>query len=116
MIGVLEFYYRAYDNITKRGYSAEIDYTDAIKSIDDQDEYTFFLEYVWVVLNAGMKEQVARKIYERYIESFDVSLIRHPSKHSAIEQMIDVYPVKFKELMGAKDKISLLSGEKNEAT
>lgn len=105
---VLDFYYRAYNDVVKRGYGAEIDYIDAIKPIHEQNPHTFFLEYVWVVLNAGMKEQVARKIYEQYIENFDVSLIRHPSKHSAIKEMIDVYHVKFAEMMRVQDKIAYL--------
>jgi len=105
---ILHFYYMAYDTIIKSGYDAEIDYIDTIKPIEKQDPYTFFLEYVWVVLNAGMKEQVARKIYERYIEDFDISAIRHPTKKKAVASMINIYQKKFIELIESDNKIDYL--------
>lgn len=106
--GILVFFYDAYTSIIDSGYGSEIDYIDSIKPIEKQDPYTFFLEYIWVVLNAGMKEQVARKIYERYIENFDISIIRHPSKKRAIEGMMGDYHKKFNELMESDNKVDYL--------
>lgn len=106
--GILVFFYNAYTSIIDCGYGSEIDYIDSINPIEKQDPYTFFLEYIWVVLNAGMKEQVARKIYERYMENFDISTIRHPSKKRAIEGMMDNYHKKFAELMESANKIDYL--------
>ena len=106
--GILTFFYNAYASIIDSGYGSEVDCIDSIKPIEDQDPYAFLLEYVWVVLNAGMKEQVARKIYERYIENFDISTIRHPSKKKAIAGMMDNYHKKFNELMESDNKVDYL--------
>jgi hypothetical protein len=105
---VLQFYYTAYNIIINSEYESEIDYIDSLKPIGKQDAHTFFLEYVWVVINAGMKEQIARNIYNRYCENFDISVIRHQSKHDAIKYMMNNYSIKFSELINANDKIEYL--------
>ena len=107
-MNICEFYYMAYDAINKTKYSYEINYIDSLKPIEEQDAYAFFLEYVWVVLNAGMKEQVARNIYNRYCENFDIIFINHPTKRKAIEHMINNYEQIFDELLDAEDKIKYL--------
>ena len=105
---ILHFYYTAYDSIICSEYAPEIDYIDTIKPLEKQDPHTFFLEYVWVVLNTGMKEQVARNIYNRYCENFDIGCVRHPTKKKAIEHMLNNYIPTFKELLNVGDKISYL--------
>lgn len=105
---MLCFYYTAYDAIIESGYGDEIDYIDTIKPLEEQDPYTFFLEYVWVVLNAGMKEQVARDIYNRYCQNFDIGCVRHPTKKKAIEYMLNDYTHTFDELLDVDDKIEFL--------
>jgi hypothetical protein len=105
---ILDFYYMAYDAVICSGYANEIDYIDSLKPIEEQDTHTFFLEYVWVVLNAGMKEQVARNIYNRYCENFDIIFIRHPTKKKAIKHMFDNYIPTFEGLLNADDKINHL--------
>ena len=107
-MNILEFYYIAYDAIVKSGYSDEIDYIDTIKPLKKQDPHTFFLEYAWVVLGAGMKEQVARNIYNRYCENFDIDFVRHPTKKKAIEHMLDNYISTFGELLDADNKMDYL--------
>lgn len=107
-MNILEFYYIAYDAVIKSDYGDEIDYIDTIKLLEKQDAYTFFLEYVWVVLNAGMKEQVARNIYNRYCENFNIVFVRHPTKKKAIKYMFDNYISTFEGLLNADDKINHL--------
>ena len=54
-IELLTFYYRAYKYVIDAGYEKEIVWRDQIRfeniTIDN-----FFREYVWTVLNAGMRE------------------------------------------------------------
>lgn len=105
---IIEFFYIAYEDIIKQGYADEVEYVDNIKPIDAQTPENFYLEYVWVVLNAGMKEQVARKIYNNYCDKFDIKYINHPTKKIAISEMFLVYPDKFKLLSESSNKIKYL--------
>ena len=98
----------AYNAVNNSGYASEIDYIDSLKPIEEQDAHMFFLEYVWVVLNAGMKEQVARNIYNRYCENFNINFVRHPTKKKAIEYMFHNYTSTFEELLNTDDKINHL--------
>lgn len=61
------------------------------------DSKTFLLEYVYVVLNSGMKNQVAEKIYRRFLEEGSKS-IRHEGKRKAIVKAQLYYKTWFKEL------------------
>jgi hypothetical protein len=100
-----ELFYQAYDTVCQRGYSDEIEYVRNIKRFEDQDAVTFFQEYVWVVLNAGMKEQVARGIYDRYMEKLDIEEINHPGKRKGIHRATLEYETWFDGLQKAQDKI-----------
>ena len=45
------------------GFAAEIDWAESIRLCENADD--FGREYCWVVLNSGMREQVARQIWDR---------------------------------------------------
>ena len=49
------------------GYAKEIEYVEALA--EPADSYEFFLEYCWVVINAGLREQVARKIFNAVMDA-----------------------------------------------
>lgn len=49
--------------IIDRGYAEEIDWAQSIRPVSDPMD--FWTEYAWVVLNSGMKEQIARMIWEK---------------------------------------------------
>lgn len=68
----------------------------------------FFEQYVWCVLNAGMKEQVARKIWEKYLDKLDPLVIGHLGKRAAIEQGLKNYVRWFGELKCTKNQIEYL--------
>lgn len=61
-----EFYLKAWEAITTAGWEGEIEYVRQIKPFDQQEFHNFEREYVWVVLNAGMKEQIARKTFDEF--------------------------------------------------
>lgn len=70
------------------GYGHEIDWTESLELCIDAD--TFAMEYCWVVLNAGMKEQVARGIWDRLRPLLEAgqsleSHFRHMGKREALE-------------------------------
>jgi hypothetical protein len=68
----------------------------------------FFNEYVWCVLNAGMKEQVARKIYERFMSMGNLETVGHLGKRAAIKRGLEEYPQWFRLLQSVPDKIEYL--------
>jgi len=53
--------------VSAAGYAHEIDWAHELAPV--QRSWRFYLEYIWVVVNSGMKEQIARKIYERIIDA-----------------------------------------------
>lgn len=91
---VLEFFYKAFEAVSRSDYAFEMDYVNHIEPIEKQTVDNFYLEYVWVVLNAGMKEQAARGIFDRFCQSIrdgniNFDIIRHPTKKRAIEETFD---------------------------
>lgn len=78
------------------------------KGLENTAPEQFFEQYVWCVLNAGMKEQVARKIWERYLENLDPLTIGHLGKRKAIETGLQNYVKWFGELKCAKDPVEYL--------
>ena len=62
---LLEFYKQAEIEVIKKGYQKEIDFVEK-RTFEQQSAYTFYWEYVYVVCNSGMKNQVAEKIFSDY--------------------------------------------------
>ena len=85
MTNSTEFFYKANDYITKKGFQWEIDFVRNIKPLSEQEDWYFYYQYVWVVLNAGMKEQIARKIFDRFFEEKRFEIIGHLGKRAAIK-------------------------------
>lgn len=99
---IIEFFYRAYEAVSKTEYDTESVYIDRIRPLEKQTEEKFFLEYVWVVLNAGMKEQAARTIFNNFCKDFSFDVIKHPSKRKAIEETFDNLSLHFQNLQAIK--------------
>ena len=104
----MEFYYRAYKYVINAGYENEIAWCDQIRfeniTIDD-----FFREYVWTVLNAGMREQAARSIFEKYMKTMNTNVIRHDGKRKAIEHVLDNCEMYYNQLLNSDNKIDWLA-------
>ena len=64
----IETYLDLKEKIIAAGYASEIDWAEDLKPV--ADSWTFFCGYVWVVVNAGMREQVARNIYDSIMANF----------------------------------------------
>lgn len=71
-----------------RGYGKEIDWAETVGAPDTAEH--FATEYVWVVLNSGMKNQVARGIADRLWpvlarHGSATEVFGHPGKAAAID-------------------------------
>ncbi|MEW6657369.1 MAG: hypothetical protein AB1424_01785 [Thermodesulfobacteriota bacterium] len=74
--------------IISAGYEEEITWAETVKP--PESPLTFFLEYAWVVINSGMKNQVARTIWLRVhgalLKGRHISTVfKHPGKSNAIQ-------------------------------
>ena len=95
-MNLIEFYKDAETEVIKKGYTKEITMVECRK-FEDQTPRNLFFEFVYVVCNSGMKNQVAEKIYANYIKN-GISAINHPNKKKAIQQGEIYYEVWFKML------------------
>lgn len=74
------------------GYGDEIVWSEALKPCENADD--FFREYMWVVISAGLKNQVARRIEKRIYEAIRLgepisSAFGHKGKVEAIEYVME---------------------------
>lgn len=75
-------YFSAKEFVIEHGFQKEIDIVDN-RIFEEQDGIDFFTEFVYVVLNAGMKNQVAEKIFVRYAKN-GLGAVKHEGKRRAI--------------------------------
>src|SRR5437016_14298029 len=59
----LEWYLDLRRQVEALGYTREIEWAQTLKPVDDA--MTFWTEFAWVVLNSGMKNQIAEQIWKR---------------------------------------------------
>ncbi len=81
-MSIFKFYEKAKEYVIKQGYQQEIDYVEKRKFVNINPDQ-FFYEYVYVVLNAGMKNQVAEKIFSAFTRE-GVNAIGHLGKRKAV--------------------------------
>lgn len=104
--------YRALKNrLLVGGYESEIQWAAEIKPCADAVE--FFMEYSWVVLNSGMKEQIARKIWSRILDAMQkgkkaIDVFGHKGKARAIDTMCHRRNERFDEYGKSPDKLTYL--------
>ncbi len=94
--------------ISEAGYREEIDWCESLEPVSDPD--TFFSEYAWVVVNSGMKNQIARKIWQKVSKALSKGLpvssaFGHPGKAAAIQYVWDNKERLFGEYLEAKNKL-----------
>jgi len=97
--------------LIERGYAKEIDWTDEVGPCEKP--INFFLEFAWVVVNSGMRNQVAEKIYKKIInaikEEIDISTVfGHKGKVAAIKDVWKNQYEIFTNFQLVEDKISFL--------
>ncbi len=109
----LESYLQLREKITAMGYGHEIDWADSIQPVSDAK--SFWAEFSWVVLNSGMKNQIAKQIWDRVrpaVEGGDSAstVFGHKGKSSAIDFVWQNCERLLKEYLAAEDKIEYLHG------
>lgn len=99
------------ETIISLGYSHEVEWARNVKPCTNAN--VFLMEYVWVVLNSGMKNQIARKIYDRITKAWGNgeetwTAFGHKGKVKAIDTVRNNYPEYFQNYLDAGDKIEFL--------
>ena len=85
----LATYESLHEQIIERGYGSDIEWSESIKPPASPQH--LFSEYGWVVVNSGMKNQIAEKIWDRIQVALRTGLsvrsaFGHPGKSAAIQQ------------------------------
>lgn len=81
---IVEFYSQAKQYVIQNGFQWELDIVEKRKFADQYPD-DFLREYVYVVCNSGMKNQIAEKIFQRWWK-FGYKSIGHPGKREAVKQ------------------------------
>ena len=107
---MLELYEYMKSKVIEAGYEQEIEWCKSIPLVDNCTKDDFFREYVWVVINSGMKEQVGRNIFNRFWNdgSFNFDKIGHPNKNRSIRQVFERLDKYFFQFKQSKDKLRFL--------
>lgn len=97
--------------LIKSGYSDEIIWQRELKPCDNA--YTFFMEACWVILNSGMKEQIARKIWERVQYAWELeqdlsTVFKHKGKVKALNFVNNSRVPLFEGYLAAENKLEYL--------
>ena len=100
-------------NLAARGYAGEADWAENIRPVSDPDE--FWAEFAWVVLNSGMKEQIARKIWQKVRPAVEggasaSSVFGHKGKAGAIDYVYAHRVRLLSEYLVSPDKLEFLRG------
>ncbi len=110
---ILEYYQNAKNHVLTHGYKDEVEWCEKREAFEKCTSETFFFEYTYVVLNAGMREQIARKIYDRFCENLNHEVIGHKGKREAVRTAMQNYKEWFrmlKQLPDDKSRIDFLKG------
>lgn len=102
---------KLHNKLMELGYEKEIQWQENLKICEDSAE--FCQEYIWVVINSGMKNQIARIIMDRINKAMeygkDISAVfGHKGKVSAIKDMLNNYEKIFEQFIKAEDKLEFL--------
>ena len=105
---LIKIYNNMKEIVLKEGYQHEIEWVKNIPK--EPSKEVFFTEYVWVVCSSGMKNSIARKIFNNFCNNEDLNFqaIKHPHKKKAIKQVfkrLDFYYEHFKK---SKNKLMFL--------
>lgn len=105
------FYMDIKQCLIEDGYADEIDWQTNIEPVTDAT--VFRNEAIWVILNSGMREQIARIIHERiwhaYRNGDNISdVFGHKGKVSAIKHILKNYYSIFDGYINSDDKIEYL--------
>lgn len=104
---IIQFYNTAKEYCIDHGFAQEIKWVRQ-RRFENVDSDYFLHEYAFVVINSGMKNQVAEKIFQRFQIAFDLKTIGHLGKRKAIEECMKNSKLWFNALKEAEDKVEFL--------
>lgn len=93
------------------GYAEEIDWQTNLQPCDNS--ISFRNEAIFVIINSGMKAQIARQIWDKVKfamhQGYDISLaFGHQGKVKAIKTILVNYTTLFQQYISSSDKIEFL--------
>ena len=103
---IIAFFEQAMNYCEDNGFGDEIQWARNIK-FEDIDETEFVISFAWVVINSGMKNQVAEKIFEDWCKNGEKA-INHEGKRRAIEFVSKNRYEIMKRLRETDDHLSVL--------
>lgn len=97
--------------IIERGFAGEIEWAENLPPCEDA--LSFWIEYAWVIVNSGMKNQIARKIFDRILDAYKeqrkaIDVFGHKGKAGAIDEAWKCKYERFSEYLNASDKLTYL--------
>jgi len=98
---LFDFYAWAKAKIILEGYEQEIHIVES-REFKDMTPGKLFVEYVFVVVSSGMKNQVAQRIFNRFLKD-GPGAIGHKGKRMAIEKAYEHFLEWHKELSALND-------------
>lgn len=106
-----EWYQKLRETIISLGYAREIEWAQSIQPVSN--DLDFWTEYAWVVLNSGMKNQIAQKIWNKVRPAVlggksASSVFGHKGKAMAIDGVYAKRAQWFNEYLKAEDKLAFL--------
>lgn len=105
-----EVFWRIVERLRADGYAdGDIEWSENVGPPPSALE--FAQETIWVICNSGMKNTVARLIYDRIMAAFGAGLpasagFGHPGKAAAIQRIWDERDAYFAAYMAAEDKLA----------
>lgn len=106
-----ETYLRLKQSVIDAGYEDDIEWAETV--VPPVFAIYFWYAFAWVVVNSGMKNTVAAKIWERIQGAIErgesvASVFRHPGKGRAIQDVFDARQEWFACYREADDKLAFL--------
>jgi len=100
-------YFELKSKLIEAGYHAEIYWAETVQAPETAED--LFRQYGWVVVNSGMKNQVAEKIWAKIQAAIAAgkpvsSVFKHPGKAAAIQSGWDDRNRRLKEFQAVKDE------------
>ncbi len=95
--------------VIEEGFQEEIDWCNSIP--DEIDKNYFYREYSWVVINSGMNNQIAKKVYDNFWKNKqkpNFNAIGHPHKNYSLKKVYHRLNFYFKHFNSSNNKLKFL--------
>ncbi len=107
----LKTYLELKHSVINAGYASEFDWSENIER--PRNETEFWLDYGWVVCNSGMKNQIARIIWDKILDAYSngkkaIDVFGHKGKASAIDDVFEKKDSLYANLLNCKTDDSVL--------